>query len=292
MATHQCESVKGQKIIYGIGGVLIMLALAALIFSTGYGADNPAELLFLGDSIVGQYRDETSIPALVAGELETTVVNGAFGGTTMSFQNREYRDAYYRDSLAFPALATAIAANDFGAQQTIRTRDYPTGHFPAVVDELDAVDLSAVRAVIISYGVNDYTAGSPIRNPENPDDPYTMEGAMRMGIKRLRQAYPELRIIFISPTYCWFLNTMGSTYDTCETSDCGGGLLEEYVEAQRLTAEECGVEFIDLYHEYYPHTVYDDWQLYTEDGMHPNEAGRQKIAHTLAVYLQTGQIDK
>ena len=62
--------------------------------------------------------------------------------------------------------------------------------------------------------------------------------------------------------------------------------MEDYVEAQRRVAQECGVEFLDLYHDFYPHEEYGDWQLYTEDGMHPNEAGRQKIAQTLAAYLQ------
>lgn len=281
--------MKRQQILYGICGILILLALLPLLLRTGPRSDSRPELLFLGDSIVGQYRDETSIPVLTAAELGTTAVNGAFGGTTMSRQNEDCRDAYYWDYLTFTSLATAIAAQDFGVQQTIRTRNYTMAHFPIVVDELDRVDFSAVKTVIISYGMNDYTVGIPIRNPDDPEDVYTMEGAMRTGIHRLREAYPELRIVFMSPTYCWFLNTMGNTDDTCETSDYGGGRLEEYVEAQRLVAEECGVEFLDLYHDYYPHEVYADWQLYTEDGMHPNEEGRRKIAETLAAYLQGEQ---
>ncbi len=275
-----------QNIFNGICGILLLVALSPLLFSSRRQADTQAEILFLGDSIVGQYRDETSIPALVSQKLGVIVVNGDFGGTTMSQQNRESRDSYYRDALAFPQLARAIAAQDFGVQQTIRTKDYVTMHFGDIVDELDAVDFSGVGTVIITYGMNDYTTGSPICNPQDPQDPYTLEGAMRTGIHFLQQTYPELRIIFTSPTYCWFLNTMGSTFDTCETSDYGGGYLEEYVEAERRVALECGVEFLDLYHEYYPHENYQDWSLYTEDGMHPNEAGRQKIAGTLAAYLE------
>lgn len=286
MEAERQGGIRKQNILYGICGALLMLALLPLMLSSRRQADTQAELLFLGDSIVGQYRDETSIPALVAQELGVTAFNGDFGGTTMSQQNRESRDAYYRDGLAFPQLARAIAAQDFGVQQTIRTKDYVTMHFGGIVDELDGVDFSGVKTVIITYGMNDYTTGSPISNPEDPEDPYTLEGAMRTGIRFLQRAYPELRIIFTSPTYCWFLNTMGSTFDTCETSDYGGGYLEEYVEAQRRVAQECGVEFLDLYHDYYPHEEYNDWSLYTEDGMHPNEAGRQKIAETLAAYLQ------
>lgn len=285
----KAESPKGKikdKIIYGTCGALLILAMAPLLFAHRREADTQAQILFLGDSIVGQYRDETSIPALVAEMLDVEVANGAFGGTTMSLQNRDYRDAYYWDSFSFSRLTRAIAAQDFGLQQTVRTKDYVTMNFRDIVDELDRLELSSVQTVVISYGMNDYTTGSPIGREDAPEDPYTMEGAMRTGIEYLRQRYPQLRIIFISPTYCWFVNTLGTTNETCETNDYGDGCLEDYVEAQRRVARECGVEFVDLYHDFYPHEQYGDWQLYTNDGIHPNETGRQKIAETLAELLR------
>lgn len=286
MNTDRQKSGKKQKFIYGICGVFIMLALLPFLLDSERETDTQAQILFLGDSILGQYRDETSIPALVGEMLDTEVFNGAFGGTTMSLQNRDYRDAYYWDGLSFSRLTRAIGAQDFGLQQTIRTKDYVTMDFRDIVDELDRLDLTSVQTVVISYGMNDYTTGSPIGGENSPEDPYTMEGAMRTGIRYLQRSYPQIRIIFISPTYCWFINTLGTTNETCETNDYGGGYLEEYVEAQRRVAGECGVEFVDLYHAYYPHEEYDNWSLYTNDGIHPNEAGRQKIAETLAKWLR------
>lgn len=287
METEKRGNGRRQKIVYGICGILLMLALLPLLFRSGRQEDVPAEILFLGDSILGQCRDETSIPSLVARQLGVTAVNGDFGGTTMSLQNRENRDAYYRDSLSFSQLARAVAAQDFGPQQTVRTKDYVTAHFGDIVDELDRVDFSTVRILVISYGMNDYTTGSPISNPEDPEDPYTVEGAMRVGIGFLRQSYPKARIVFVSPTYCWwFTDDQASVVDFCENHDFGGGHLEEYVEAQRRVALECGVEFLDLYHDYYPNEELENWRIYTEDGMHPNEAGRRKIAGTLAALLQ------
>lgn len=281
---------KKEKILYGVCGACLLLALLPALLKTGREAETQAEVLFLGDSIMGQYRDETSIPSLVAGQLDVTVFNGAFGGTTMSQQNRERRDAYYWDGLSFAQLSRAIAAQDLGVQQTIRTKDYVTQNFGEIVDELDRLDLSSVRTVVICYGLNDYTTGSPIADPEDPEDPYTVEGAMRSGIRQLRQSYPQMRIVFISPTYCWFVNTLGTTNETCETNDYGGGCMEDYVEAQRRIAEECGVEYVDLYHDYYPHEEYGDWLQYTDDGLHPNERGRQKIADTLAEQLRSGEV--
>lgn len=277
------------KIIYGLSGFLVMLAALPILLCPTQRRDLQAELLFLGDSIVGQCRDETGIPVLTAIELGSSVINGAFGGSTMSLRNLDGRDAYYHDSLSFSRLARAVATEDFGSQQTIRTKNYVTMHFKNVIDQLDIVDFSTIKVVFISYGMNDYTTGSAVVNPLDPRDPYTVEGAMRTGIYFLQKAYPDLRIIFVSPTYCWFLNAGEEAAETCETNDYGGGYLEEYVEAMRCVADECGVEFLDLYHDYYPHEQYQDWQLYTEDGIHPNEAGRQKIAQTLAAYLRDNE---
>ncbi len=292
MRAEKQRNTGKQKIVYGLCGMLLMLALLPLLLRPGRQTDIRAEVLFLGDSIIGQYRDETSIPWLVAGQMGVAVVNGDFGGTTMSRQNREGRDAYYWDGLSFSQLAKAVAAQDFGGQQTIRTKNYVTMHFGDIVDELDRLDLSTVQTLVVSYGMNDYTTGSPIRNPDNPEDAYTMEGAMRTGIRVLRQSYPRLRIVFVSPTYCWwFTDKEGSVVDFCENHDFGGGHLEDYVEAQRRVARECGVEFLDLYHGFYPNDKLEDWRLYTEDGIHPNEAGRWKIAETLAAYLLNEQRD-
>ena len=157
MNTDRQKSGKKQKFIYGICGVFIMLALLPFLLGSERETDTQAQILFLGDSILGQYRDETSIPALVGEMLDTEVFNGAFGGTTMSLQNRDYRDAYYWDGLSFSRLTRAIAAQDFGLQQTIRTKDYVTMDFRDIVDELDRLDLTSVQTVVISYGMNDYT---------------------------------------------------------------------------------------------------------------------------------------
>lgn len=100
-------------------------------------------------------------------------------------------------------------------------------------------------------------------------------------MKELREAYPDLRIIFITPPYTWYTDPEL----TCEEYDLGGGVLEDYVNAEIGLCEALNVEVIDIYHDYYPHDTWDDLYLYTDDGLHPNEAGREKIAQTIAERL-------
>ena len=71
--------------------------------------------------------------------------------------------------------------------------------------------------------------------------------------------------------------------------DAGYGNQEAYVEEEIRIAAEYGVEIIDVYHDFFPHEKPEDWELYTADGMHPNEAGRRMIVEKILSYLNGGE---
>ena len=238
-------------------------------------------IVCLGDSILGATRDETSVTYLLQEDLGVEVFNGALGGTTLSRQEGKSRFAYKKDGLSFAALAQAIAYEDFGVQRTIYIHEPGTDYFKETIDELAMIDFSQVEILFIDHGINDYNASFPIYNEEDQYDEYSFTGALRSSIELLQQKYPDLRIILITPTYSWFLYLE----QTCEERYAEYGYLEDYVNAELLVAEELDVEIIDHYHNFYPHENWEDWSIYTTDGLHPNEAGRRKIAESLANYL-------
>lgn len=239
-------------------------------------------IVVLGDSIFGQTRDETSVSSQLSALLEQEIFNGALGGTCASRVNREGRLAYSKDSLSFVEISRAAALDDFGWQQATRVRESNTEYFPEVIDDLEKIDFSSVDILLVQYGLNDYHAGVPLDNPEDPYDPYTFAGAFRSAVACWREAYPEIRIILLTSTYSWY-EYAGKT---CEEMDEGGGILEDYVNKEIQVAEEMGVEVLDLYHDVYPHDTWEDRNLYTHDGLHPNEAGRTLLAEAVAAYLR------
>lgn len=236
-----------------------------------------------GDSIMGEYRETDSVTGLLSQILGEPVFNGALGGTSMARIDEKRQLGENEDGLSMASLSKSIAVSDFGVQQTIHVKKGATEYFDDTIDEMDQIDFRQVKLMLIQHCLNDYHAGVAIENPDDPYDEYTYSGALRSTIRTLKQTYPDMRILILSPTYTWYT----AENLTCEEFNTGGGILENYVDAQRQVAQEMQVEYLDLYHDFYPHEEWEDWQLYSRDGLHPNEAGRMLIAQTIADYLLT-----
>ncbi len=272
-----------QTALYGLISVLIVAALAAATFRPRVSRCEKQyfQVVTLGDSVLGLVRDDSGIPALLGEKLGKTVFNGAFGGTCVGRMGGEGEKAYAMDALSLSGIAKAIASRDFGVQQAGKIRDGVTEYFGSVVDGLESIDFSATEIVVIMHGLNDIYAGVPLGNGDKTTDEFTFEGALRKSVENLKRINPDMRILLVTPTFTWFLPT-GQTSDEY---DKGYGTAQDYVAAEIKVANDMGVEILDLYHDFYPHEKWEDFLLYTEDGLHPNEAGRELIADAIYEYL-------
>lgn len=274
-------NIKG-KTGYGIVAAALFLLLLVLFFPGDREYLRvPYDVVFLGDSVYGLCRDETSIAARVQDKTGLKCYNGGLGGTVLGRADAERRLGYTKDSVSAAGLVRSFVVKDFGVQRTVHVREPATDYFEDTLGDLGQIDFDQVQILFIGSGLNDYHAGNPIESTENPYDEYTYCGAIRSIVKELRDAYPDLRIIFITPPYTWY--TVPEL--TCEEYDLGGGVLEDYVNAELGICRALDVEVIDIYHDFYPHDTWEDLYLYTDDGLHPNEAGREKIAQAIAEYL-------
>lgn len=272
-------------------GSIACCALGALLFGALFlngflsgGSKQQVEIVAFGDSVFGLIRDETAIPAQLQELLGKKVYNAALGGTAMARQEQDRRLDYPKGALSLAGLTESVLAGDFGPQQTVRLRENATEYFSEVIDGLEQVDFSQVETILLQYGVNDYHVGTKIDNFQDPYDTYTYLGALRRAVGSLREVNPDVRIVLVTPTYAWLIySDPPMTYDE---ADQGGGTLEEYVNAAVRTAEELDIEVIDVYHDFYPHENWEDWKLYTTDGLHPNEQGRRKLAERIAETLR------
>lgn len=273
-----------KNIIYGIIAILVFAFLYISSFSDGAkGAQGvQVKIVTLGDSVFGETRDETAVPARLQELLGKPVYNAAMGGTCVARLESDRRMDFAKNSLSLVGLTRAIWAGDLRVQRALRMRESNTDYFWEAVEGLSMVDFQQVEIILIQQGLNDYHGGVPIENPQDPYDEYTFLGALRSAVRDLRKANPKIRIVLVTPTYTWYI----STGLTCEETDQGGGILEDYVEAEIRVAKELGIEVIDVYHDFFPHEKWEDKDLYMRDGLHPNEEGRKLLAERIAAFLQ------
>lgn len=267
------------KIVYGVVAVVLLVVLAVCTFPNRQEGlvRSGFSVVVLGDSLTGQCRDETSVAQQLGMMLGKSVYNGAFGGTCLAIQENAQNN-YTTDLLNMVSLSNAIVADDFGVQQTVRSKREVTDYFGYVIDELEGIDFEQVEILVLAFGINDYHAGIPMDNEKDPFDETTYGGALRSVLTSMQEAYPNLRIVLATPTYAWYV----SKGLTCEEYDTGAVYLEEYVAKEISIAEEFDVEVVDLYHDVYAHEEWEDWKIYTEDGLHPNESSRKLLAEKIA----------
>lgn len=278
---------KQQIISCMIISVVLFAALFLVSFRTRADVPGrqPVEIVIFGDSMIGEVRDERSIPALLREELGKNVYNGAFSGTCAARIEPQDRLDYARDMYSLAELSRSAYSGDFGVQRSIVMKESNTELFAEALDGLDGIDFKRVDVIVIQQGLNDYHAGVPIENPEAPYDDRTFLGTLRTAVSLFRKANPAVRIVLLSPGYAWYLERG----QTCEELNFGGGVLEDYVNAELRLSEELDLEFIDVYHDLYSHGEWEDWRIYTREGLHPNDDGRRAIANRLAEQLRHNQ---
>lgn len=222
--------------------------VAALVQAppTVYPDYSDYSIVFFGDSVIGNYRDSLSIPGAVAGLSGAHTYNLGLGGTSACGNpNTEVHtlntivDAFLEgDIYAFEETSTPYAG----------LSDYQEEHTQNL-------------CFLINYGLNDYFFGTPISSGD-PLDPYTYTGAIRLAVSKLREAYPDCRIILATPNFTSYFEA-GK-----EIKSDVGGQLTDYVDAVLALAEELDVDCMNNYVNFGVDN--QNHGLYLEDGCHPN----------------------
>lgn len=229
---------------------VLFLVLPFLEMPTNAGYD----IVFLGDSVIGNTTGTESVASVVAEGLEKSTFNGAFGGTTLSLGNEMLWGSHTNAQWSMVRLAEAIAHKDWKSQTA--TMSYADSYsevnlqaLPYFADRMQAlseIDFSRVEVLVIEHGTNDYNCGRCLDNPEDKYDISTFGGAMRYSIELLQKAYPQLQIVLLSPIYC----ELGENREIPGYIwNAGYGTLDDYVALEKEIARDYDVMFLDAYHE-------------------------------------------
>lgn len=217
------------------------------------------DIVFLGDSIMGNYTDSASVPGVVQGLTGAQVYNCGYGGEGAALSEQT--------EIPLPDIVNAII-------------NHTPEILPREVQVYKGVDAFLNREnpcerlmFVINYGLNDYFTGVPV-DGEDTYDITTYTGALRQAVKDLQAAYPEARILLNTPTFTVYFEN-GE-----QIMSASGGQLVDYVEAVKKVGQELDVAVLDTY-SLMPTTA-ENWQTYLTDGCHPNETGRFLLGSFIA----------
>lgn len=246
-------------------------------------------IVWFGDSIVGNVKDETSVTnqlSLLSGAL---VYNIGFGGCRMS-RNSHVSGWNY---CSMYSLANYMYNDHLESLYDTLKIGWPhmPYYFPDTGKVLaEEIDFSSVDVIIISFGTNDWCSRASILDDEN--DIFNVDsvcGALRYSVKLIKEKYPNIRIVITSPIYRFFLDDENRIMYDSNNYSFRSGTLIEYTDAYKKVCEELEIDFIDLYNNC--PIKEDSRNIYFsgKDGTHPNEKGRKVLAKTVYEYLLNHQ---
>lgn len=239
----------------------------------GHEDDGVTTILCLGDDPFSLDQGEGGLAEQIAAKTGATVYNGAFTGTTMAAQYESYNDGYILDAFSFSYVADALASGDFDLMKQAATYSYDEA-FPKTTAMLEGLDMNAVDIVCIMYDGSDYINKRPCDDPNAPESIITYTGALREGINAMQAAYPHIRFVVMSHTFCHTINEEGN-FENGDRVDLGNGTLSHYLQKELDAASDCGASFID---NFYGSINEDNYLDYMTDYIHLNDAGRELLA--------------
>lgn len=233
-------------------------------------AVNKLQIVFLGDSILDGYRNETGIAHLTGEYCDADVYNLAMGGTTAALPTSEKAEYEEWTSRSLQGVVHAICGN---VDPSIMD-----GHIAREI--FDICDFSETDYFVLEYGMNDFLSSMPLNNEESVYDPYSYVGALRIAVKNLREYYPDAQIVLCSPNYAHFWASDGTYLGDGNMSSNGIANLVEYHRVCGNVSADLNTLFLNAYDGIGLDAYTAD--EYLEDGVHLSAKGREEYAKKLS----------
>lgn len=221
------------------------------------------KVVFFGDSIFGNYEGSSAASGVVTALSGAETYNFAIGGT-QGADGEGYHNS-------FPDKVEAFLTRNLST--TFEENIFPYESITEAGENL---------CFVINYGLNDYFNGQQVADETNAQNRDTYAGALRVGVDKLKEAYPEAVIILMTPPYCDLFE--GGTMKNGEA----GGTLAEYVAAVEQVAAERNVLCQNNYSDF--GITPENFRTYLEDGVHFNEYGRFMLGKRIIELVGNGDL--
>lgn len=239
--------------------------------------DEDLRILFVGNgSLAEDKTSDTNLANIVREKTGATVYNCAIPDTYMSMKNETYTASYPYDAFSFYFLCTLFT---FGNTDTVSWAKGDMGGLPAEVQEsvdmLQSIDYDELDVLCIYYDAADYREQRTVIDLDNDTNPTTFCGALHGGIELVKEFYPHVRIIVMSPSYAYAVDENGTLSSSFEKD-----VLEEnlayYIGMESTICIQDNVSFVDNFYGSIYEEIADEYLK--DDGILLNEKGNALLA--------------
>ena len=244
----------------------------------GHEDDGITTIVTLGNAPFSDERGSTGLAEMIAQKCDAVVYNCAFPDSYLSMKYQEYSDSYPQDALSLYLVTASLCGGDFTLMEHAAGLVEDTEGTREALNTLKSVDFSTVDMIVIMYDLSDYKDDRPVMDENNDINLLTWNGALNASIGLIKQTYPYIRIVVLSPSYGQYTDENGNLINA-DTEDLGNGTLPDYILHEIDVAMANGVSILD---NYYGSVTENQAEECLIDGYHLNEAGRERIARRFA----------
>lgn len=242
-------------------------------------------VLFGNGPFAEDYGTINCLSETIAKMANATVYNCAVPGSHLAATNDTFSvEADAMDAFNFYWLTTFAALdNEVPCKEALTNA--PEALPPEaqqVYDILTDLDFSKIDVIGIMYDATDYLQGRTLYNVSNETDIQTFYGNLTAGIELLQTTYPHIRIIVMSPTYAYAVNSEGEYVDS-DIFVYNEHPLSTYALMMDRSTSNLGVSFVDNFYGTVNVLNANDYLI---DNMHLNNDGKQKLAERFVYALQ------
>lgn len=249
--------------------------------------DSVTTIVFFGNAPFADDRDSAdSLANLIGASTKATIYNVSVSGSYLAADGATLSSSIAPlDAFNFYWLTTAFCLrnNDYIYQDIFQTLgdNLPPDGMEAY-NTLLSIDFSTVDVIAIMYDGADYLAGHNMYSDDNDTDIQQFTGNLEAGIELIKQTYPDIRIIVMSPTYAYAVDEDGNYVSSDQYRYGNQDVLSTYVIKEY---ESCYRQYVTFIDNLYGTVTEDNASNYLTDNIHLNLEGRKKVAERFIYYL-------
>ncbi len=212
------------------------------------------------------------------------VYNCSIPGSYLAALNNPYEDSNPIDAFSFPYLVEYMTENntEMVDKAYAKMGDVPDD-IKDSIELLSEIDYEKIDVIYFMYDGSDYLDNSMIYHDQIPDEPRYIAGATQRGITMLREKYPWIRIIVMSPTYAFAIDENGNYVSSDIQKNEWNCSLSLYFMKQYETAYREQVSFVDNFYGAVHEDIAKDYLI---DNLHLNDKGRELVAKKMQDALE------